>query len=639
MIKETQALKRNGSVVVRQRPGYVISARLPASTYRAAMETTRLLDVRVKPHRGSVLLIVLVVVALLALGAYTFSEYMLVEAKATSEFGREVQARALADSGLELAASLLAKRYEQNPQSFYSNPEWFEGVVVHNSSSLKSRGRFSVVSAAEGDPTGRSLRYGLSDESGKLNLNTLVAWQQAGTIPDDDTARLALMSIPDMTAEIADAILDWIDTDQVMRANGAEVDYYQGLNPPYPTKDNALDTLDELLLVKGITPQLLFGEDLNHNGVLDPNENDGAASPPLDNSDGMLQRGWSTYLTVFSREINQRSDGQNRININQTDLSALYDLVSAQFDSNFAQFVIAYRLNGPSGGGSSGGSGSSSSTGGSGSSGSNSGSSSSGSGNSSGGSKSGSSSGGSSGSSSSKSGSSSGGSKSSSGSSSTGGNAGSSSPGQASGGTPQIVAGMDVSKGASYTVKSLYEVFGATTTATINGAGSSLKSPWTNSTQDISTNVAKLLDVMTLTDAPYVDGRININLAPREILMGIPNMTEQLADSIFGAQSKGSSGQSLADQTPDRMTTAWVVSNSLTDINTLETIDPYICARGDVFHLQSVGYFDGGGPMARVEAVIDATQTPPQIVFMRDLTELGRGFSGNALTNGTGATR
>lgn len=202
-----------------------------------------------------------------------------------------------------------------------------------------------------------------------------------------------------------------------------------------------------------------------------------------------------------------------------------------------------------------------------------------------------------------------------------------------------MVAGMDVSKGASYTVQSLYEFFGARTSARISGVQTNLSSPWSTSTADISTNVAQLVNVLTLTDNPYIDGRINVNLAPREILLGIPNMTEQLADQIAGSQARGSSGQSLADQTPDRMTTAWLVINSLTDINTLEQLDPYLTARGDVFHLQSVGYFDGGGPMARVEAVIDATQIPPLVIFKRDLTELGRGFSGGMLTSGAGAMR
>jgi hypothetical protein len=83
------------------------------------------------------------------------------------------------------------------------------------------------------------------------------------------------------------------------------------------------------------------------------------------------------------------------------------------------------------------------------------------------------------------------------------------------------------------------------------------------------------------------------------------------------------------------LNTGWLVVNGLiSNINTLEQLDPFITGRGDVFHVQSVGYFEGGGPMARVEALIDATLDPPQIIFMRDLTELGRGFSASLLTIG-----
>ena len=63
-----------------------------------------------------------------------------------------------------------------------------------------------VVAAAEVDPTGRTLRYGLSDESGKLNLNALM---KANMI--DDQRQAALMALPLMTLEIADAILDFLD--------------------------------------------------------------------------------------------------------------------------------------------------------------------------------------------------------------------------------------------------------------------------------------------------------------------------------------------------------------------------------------------------------------------------------------------
>ena len=68
---------------------------------------------RSRSRRGSVLLVVLVVIALLALGAYSFSELMVSESHATGAFGREAQARACADSGIELAAAALSRPTEE----------------------------------------------------------------------------------------------------------------------------------------------------------------------------------------------------------------------------------------------------------------------------------------------------------------------------------------------------------------------------------------------------------------------------------------------------------------------------------------------------------------------------------------------
>ncbi len=312
---------------------------------------------------GSVLVLVLVVVALLALGAYTFAEFMIVETAATATYGREVQARAAADSGIAQAVSWAEKRYEANAPSLYNVPQAFEAVLVRDSSIPKARCRFSVTSGDEQDTNGRTLRYGLADESAKINLNALAAWVAAGTITSAQAEALLTSLSPDLTPDIADAILDWLDADQTPMTTGVELPYYQGLSPAYPTKDNTLDSLSELLLVRGVTPALLFGEDINHNGVLDPHEDDG---------DGVLQRGWSQFLTVYSRENNLQPDGTPRININQTDLAALYAAVSAKFDVPTATFIVGYRLDGPSAAGAAGAgsnSGSGSGTSGSGSSG------------------------------------------------------------------------------------------------------------------------------------------------------------------------------------------------------------------------------------------------------------------------------
>ena len=85
-----------------------------------------------------------------------------------------------------------------------------------------------------------------------------------------------LMKLPNMTEDIANAILDWIDADDDAAPGGAENEYYIGLSPAYRCKNGPLDSLEELLLVQGVTPELLFGNDRNRNGMLDPDEDDGS---------------------------------------------------------------------------------------------------------------------------------------------------------------------------------------------------------------------------------------------------------------------------------------------------------------------------------------------------------------------------
>src|SRR5207248_10535869 len=103
----------------------------------------------------------------------------------------------------------------------------------------------------------------------------------------------------------------WLDPDDDPRASGAESSYYSGLNPPYKCKNGPLDSLEELLFVSGVTPQLLLGNDRNRNGVLDPDEDDGS---------GVVDRGWAAYLTVYSRERNVDSTGAPRVYVNGQDL-------------------------------------------------------------------------------------------------------------------------------------------------------------------------------------------------------------------------------------------------------------------------------------------------------------------------------
>jgi type II secretory pathway component PulK len=145
----------------------------------------------------------------------------------------------------------------------------------------------------------------VTDEAGKLNINTVTKEQ--------------LMALPYMEEYIADAILDWRDGDDEPQTQGVEAGYYENLPVPYTIRNGPLRTIRELLRVKGVTEELLYGEDSNLNGQLDSNEKDRELSPPLDNGDEVLDQGWIAYLTCYSYEKNVDADGNRRININQAD--------------------------------------------------------------------------------------------------------------------------------------------------------------------------------------------------------------------------------------------------------------------------------------------------------------------------------
>ena len=109
--------------------------------------------------------------------------------------------------------------------------------------------------------------------------------------------------------------LDWRDADSNPRgeAAGTEGEYYRNLDKPYRVKNGPFDTVEELLLVQGVTPRILFGEDHDRNGLLTPNEDDEDDTFPPDNADGLLNRGLFPYLTVFSYEDNVSNDNKPRI--------------------------------------------------------------------------------------------------------------------------------------------------------------------------------------------------------------------------------------------------------------------------------------------------------------------------------------
>jgi len=168
------------------------------------------------------------------------------------------------------------------------------------------------------------------DESSKLNINTATKTQ--------------LMELPDMMEDIVDAILDWRDKNDTVSGAGVEGGYYEALTYPYKIRNGPFKTIRELLLVKGVTKELFYGEDTNFNGELDYNERDGDENPPLDDEDDEIDYGWIEYLTCYSYDNNTDAEGNRRIDINRGNERSLAS--SLGISTSQAKWIVDNRKNG-----------------------------------------------------------------------------------------------------------------------------------------------------------------------------------------------------------------------------------------------------------------------------------------------------
>jgi len=300
---------------------------------------------RGRRRSGSLLLIVLVSIVVLSLAAYTFTALMQTEDEASRLMTLQMQTKYLVDSGMDYTRLYLSQSEAtiRDKGGKWDNTDVFQAIPVAVSSTNPGRiGYFSIITSGmnqDGLPDGN--RFGLIDESSKINLNTLLYADELSEVnPSLPGGRDFLMSLPEMTEEIADSVLDWLDSDDEVRDSGTESSYYTSQEPPYECKNGPLDSLDELLLVRGVSPRMLFGLDLNRNGLID---NDEEAASDASGVGEDMHLGWSNYLTLYSKESNLTGEGLQRININGENLEQVYDDLKSTFNDEWANFIIYYR--------------------------------------------------------------------------------------------------------------------------------------------------------------------------------------------------------------------------------------------------------------------------------------------------------
>ena len=274
-----------------------------------------------RSRHAFVLISILIVVMLISMVALSLLFRMRAEEKAAAAGMGGEQAWAAAMSGVRHAINILENA--SSSQDWRDNPAIFKNQLVYDDGA--HRWYFSVYSP--GTAAAAAIRFGLSDEAGKLNVN--------------HATEESLTAIPLLDEAMAQALIDFVDEDSEAQPEGAEQPYYDTLEKPYTIHNGPLKTLDELLMVRGFTPALFYGEDANQNFRLDANEDDGDASFPPDNSNGELARGFRQLFTVSSYDLNVDNDELQRIDVNDPGAS----LSDESLPEETLKFIEATRRN------------------------------------------------------------------------------------------------------------------------------------------------------------------------------------------------------------------------------------------------------------------------------------------------------
>lgn len=191
-------------------------------------------------ERGIALMLVLWVMIVLMVVVLSFAALTRGETSAALAFRTSAEKRFLAEAAIERGIMEIVYRGVNRSQTLI-----MEGLEVWRLDGTAYYGKLG----------GGGYRVSIIDESGKIGINALT-----------DTTGIVLKNLliqfgatPEKADIIVDSILDWKDGDLLHRLNGAEDEYYGSLPNPYKPRNAPFETLEELLLVRGMDADILYG--------------------------------------------------------------------------------------------------------------------------------------------------------------------------------------------------------------------------------------------------------------------------------------------------------------------------------------------------------------------------------------------
>lgn len=206
------------------------------------------LSLRRRRDSGTILIIVLWILVILGVLAVSLGRGTHIELSLAKYRIAKVQAAYLARAGVVYAMNQIRKD-SADPASSAQDTLYACALSLGNASRPEDILRNQTLGEGRFDVDL------LEDEERKINLNALTP-QNVSIV----TSLMTLLGLEEETAQtIAFSLIDWKDGDRGISREGygAEDDYYAGLSPAYHCKNLPLDSREELLLVRGMTPEIL----------------------------------------------------------------------------------------------------------------------------------------------------------------------------------------------------------------------------------------------------------------------------------------------------------------------------------------------------------------------------------------------
>jgi len=252
-----------------------------------------------KDNGGVALILTVLIISIIVAVTLEFNTAMRSELYAAVNLRDGIRLGCVARSGFDYALAVLFEDALDAERPFDSLREpWADSKALSdNSSSLFEEAAFEVQ---------------IRDLAGRIQINALVNQKgEYNALQKDLLTRLLTLEPFALEAEevdnLVDAIKDWMDKDEEVTKFGAESAYYQTLEKPYLCRNAPLESLEELLLVRGMTRELFYG----------------TGEKP----------GISRFLTIY---------GDGKVNINTADPVVLRSL-SANLDQRGVEDMVSYR--------------------------------------------------------------------------------------------------------------------------------------------------------------------------------------------------------------------------------------------------------------------------------------------------------